>query len=169
MKELLAELAMVENEITRLESQISHLQSQTKKEKEKEKENEKEISHLPTHGLPSLPKKNSKELKEKVSFETKALHFISKAIKGDYNLNDFSIISTTSTDNNKSMNSNSHSKRFPDDNNHYKEKHLQFQDEVETFRTKAAFKKSGGGGGGGFLKSPSPMRQPTPRVSTRNQ
>lgn len=159
MKELLAELAMVENEITRLESQISHLQSQTKKEKE--------ISHLPTHGLPSLPKKNSKELKEKVSFETKALHFISKAIKGDYNLNDFSIISTTSTDNNKSMNSNSHSKRFPDDNNHYKEKHLQFQDEVETFRTKAAFKKSGGGGG--FLKSPSPMRQPTPRVSTRNQ
>lgn len=160
MKELLAELAMVENEITRLENQISHLQSQTKKEKERE------ISHgLPS--LPSNPKKNSKELKEKVSFETKALHFISKAIKGDYNLNDFS----TTDNNNKSTNSNSNSslssKRFSDDNNHYKEKHLQFQDEVETFKTKATFKKSGGGGG--FLKSPSPMRQPTPRVCVRNE
>lgn len=158
IKELLTELAMVENEITRLESQISQLQSQTKKEKE--------ISQLPTHGLPSLPsnnsKKSSKETKEKVGFETKALHFISKAIKGDYNLNDFSIISTDNKSINSNPNSNSNSKRFPDDgdhnHNHHKDKHFHFQlqDEVETFRTKA-FKKSG------FLKSPSPMRQPTPR------
>ncbi|KAI3705474.1 hypothetical protein L1987_75712 [Smallanthus sonchifolius] len=92
MKELLTELAMVENEITRLESQISHLQ--TDLEKEKEATRESKMKHAQSRQLPngslapttplSLPK--NRGYGDKLSFETKALHFISKAIKGDYNL-----------------------------------------------------------------------------------
>ncbi|XP_057782502.1 uncharacterized protein LOC131000545 isoform X1 [Salvia miltiorrhiza] len=78
MKEILAELAMVENEITRLESQINQLRHQVKREKEGNMERKyKEWS---------LPPRRLNDEKEKVAFETKALHFISKAIKGDYHL-----------------------------------------------------------------------------------
>lgn len=84
MKEVLAELAMVENEITRLESQIKHLQDEVKHNKESNIHRKyKEFSH---NQLPPNPNTLAKRLNEKVAFETKALHFISKAIKGDYNL-----------------------------------------------------------------------------------
>lgn len=63
MKELLTELAMVEKEIARLESQISQLKSEAKHDKGAHQES---------------PKSD-----QKVAFEIKALHFISKAIKGD--------------------------------------------------------------------------------------
>ncbi|KAL3530542.1 hypothetical protein ACH5RR_009864 [Cinchona calisaya] len=151
MKELLAELAMVENEITRLESQISQLQADMRVEKEAAMESKSKqlkqqpsssLINNPQHGfefLPPLPK----EKKEKVAFETKALHFISKAIKGDYNLSDFSISE-------KAFNSRIISSD---------QKENQFQEEVEGFRNKG-IKKSG------MLKPSSPFREPrnsTPR------
>ena len=154
MKELLAELAMVENEITRLESQISQLQAEVKLEKEATAESKSkqlrqpppsqnmnpDLDHFPSH-----PEEGNKELlKEKVSFETKALHFISKAIKGDYNLNDFSI-------SDKALNS-----RILSD-----QKDNQFQEQYDAHRNK-------GGNKSGMLIPASPMReprQPTPRVT----
>lgn len=171
---------MVENEITRLESQISQLQSDMKKEKEinnnsnnesKSKQWQSKISNNNNnnnnpHGLPipynnnnNSNQKNSKELKEKVAFETKALHFISKAIKGDYHLSDFSI---SNTDHN-GMNWN----KFPHNDQKENDHNVQ-QDEVETFpsnnnNNKASKKISSSG----MVKPPSPMReprQPTPRV-----
>ncbi|CAA2953645.1 Hypothetical predicted protein [Olea europaea subsp. europaea] len=85
MKELLTELDMVENEIVRLESQISLLQSEVK--------NEKELNSMQWQ-LRENPKDNNgnksrRRSNEKTMFEAKGLHFISKAIKGDYNLSDF--------------------------------------------------------------------------------
>uniref|UniRef100_A0A6J1DF87 Uncharacterized protein LOC111020513 n=1 Tax=Momordica charantia TaxID=3673 RepID=A0A6J1DF87_MOMCH len=62
VKEVLAELAMVESEIARLELQITQLQKDLKTEQQQ----------------------NSKSNDKATSFDTKALHFISKAIKGDY-------------------------------------------------------------------------------------
>lgn len=153
MKELLAELAMVENEITRLESQISQLQDEMKLEKKATAETKsKQLKQQPSSqndplGFPSLPphpKESNKELKEKVPFETKALHFISKAIKGDYNLSDFSVSE-------KTLNS-----RIL-----YDQKENQFQEEAEAYRNKGV-KKSG------MLKPASPFREPrhpTPRVT----
>ncbi|XP_027085608.1 uncharacterized protein [Coffea arabica] len=156
MKELLAELAMVENEITRLESQISQLQAEVKLEKEATAESKSkqlrqpppsqnmnpDLDHFPSH-----PEEGNKELlKEKVSFETKALHFISKAIKGDYNLNDFSI-------SDKALNS-----RILSD-----QKENQFQEQSDAHRNK-------GGKKSGMLIPASPMReprQPTPRRDRR--
>ncbi|KAL8241452.1 hypothetical protein R6Q59_014806 [Mikania micrantha] len=101
MKELLTELAMVENEITRLESQITHLQSDLHKEKEATREYSKILKHdhllnihdKPHPTTPNNSNSNSNNNRGSVvyggdkfsSFETKALHFISKAIKGDYN------------------------------------------------------------------------------------
>lgn len=95
MKELLTELAMVENEITRLESQISHLQTDLDKEKEATRESKQkqgQYRQIPYGSLAPatpllLPK--TRGYGDKLSFETKALHFISKAIKGDYSLRDF--------------------------------------------------------------------------------
>lgn len=96
MKELLTDLAMVEDEIARLESQIDHLQIDLKHEKEVNKGYKSK--QLPKNMTPSLPPissfspmKRGDKHKTNVQFETKTLHFISKAIKGDYNLNDFSI------------------------------------------------------------------------------
>ncbi|KAI3793765.1 hypothetical protein L1987_36387 [Smallanthus sonchifolius] len=86
MKELLTELAMVENEITRLESQIKHLQTDLNKEKEVTRESKKKLGRIPDTLL-MLPK--NRGYGDKLSFETKALHFITKAIKGDYSLRDF--------------------------------------------------------------------------------
>ncbi|KAK9078521.1 hypothetical protein SSX86_002578 [Deinandra increscens subsp. villosa] len=95
MKELLTELAMVENEITRLESQITHLQTDLDKEKEATRESRmksRQFRQIPEGSnlapmTPSLLPKNRGQ-GDKLSFETKALHFISKAIKGDYSLRD---------------------------------------------------------------------------------
>ncbi|KAL1542712.1 hypothetical protein AAHA92_19766 [Salvia divinorum] len=87
MKETLAELAMVENEITRLESQIKQLQHQVKREKEdnierKYKEWGRAAPPKPHHEPPPHPSKRPND--HKAAFETKALHFINKAINGDY-------------------------------------------------------------------------------------
>ncbi|KAJ7947843.1 Ternary complex factor MIP1, leucine-zipper [Quillaja saponaria] len=100
MKELLAELAMVEGEIARLESQIVQLQAGLNHEKEVTKEPKSKIwssgtlsnsfGQLLTATNPS-PSPINRSFNEGMAFETKALHFISKAIKGDYKLNDFSL------------------------------------------------------------------------------
>ncbi|KAJ4979111.1 hypothetical protein NE237_009891 [Protea cynaroides] len=100
IKELLAELAMVENEITRLETKISHLESGLSHDKEIFKEsnskpwqhatpssNPRRHSSPPRYPTP-IPKRIPQDQKQ--AFETKALHFISKAIKGDYTLGYFS-------------------------------------------------------------------------------
>nr|GEZ08108.1 hypothetical protein [Tanacetum cinerariifolium] len=103
MKELLTELAMVENEITRLESQISHLQTDLDKEKEATKESKTKQGQfclIPNASLaPTTPLLSPKTrgYGDKLSFETKALHFISKAIKGDYSLRDFNSHDKTKT------------------------------------------------------------------------
>ncbi|KAI3461408.1 hypothetical protein Pfo_018071 [Paulownia fortunei] len=104
MKELLAELAMVEKEITRLESQINQLKAEAKHEKEvhmesKSKEWERGTlkNHHESSPLPPDPNTICRRSNE-VAFEIKALRFISKAIKEDHKLSDFSI-------NEKAMNS----------------------------------------------------------------
>ncbi|CAK7332265.1 unnamed protein product [Dovyalis caffra] len=99
MKELLAELAMVEGEIARLEGQISQLQLGLKHEEVITKDAKSKqlqpaagtLSNLQGH-LSNTANPSPffiKGVQEKMAFETKALHFISKAIKGDYILNDF--------------------------------------------------------------------------------
>ncbi|RDX74319.1 hypothetical protein CR513_45951, partial [Mucuna pruriens] len=100
MRELLGELVMVEGEIARLEYQISQLQAGLKHEQEVTKESKSKTwnqgnlsnsnNHLSTSPLPN-PSPIRRSVQERMAFETKALHFISKAIKGDYNLNDFSL------------------------------------------------------------------------------
>ncbi|XP_017982114.1 PREDICTED: uncharacterized protein LOC18590916 isoform X2 [Theobroma cacao] len=141
MKELLAELAMVEGEITRLESQISQLQLGLTKEQEVTKETKSKqwqpgslMSHL--QGLPSSTS-NQNPIKqggqEKMAFETKALHFISKAIKGDYSLSDFS------------LNERMGNSRVLSD-----QKENQYQGEVK-FQERIPRKS-------GLLKAPSPLR-----------
>ncbi|KAJ6408728.1 hypothetical protein OIU84_008428 [Salix udensis] len=97
MKELLAELVMVEGEIARLEGQISQLQLGLKHEKEVIPEDAKSKQLKPAGNPSKLQGFYTacpspfiiKGVQDKMAFETKALHFISKAIKGDYNLNDF--------------------------------------------------------------------------------
>lgn len=100
MKELLAELAMVEGEIARLESQISQLKLGLKQEQEANKETKskqwrygspiRSVVNSSSFSFPS-PMHNAVQ-SERMGYETKTLHFISKAIKGDYNLNnDFSL------------------------------------------------------------------------------
>lgn len=87
---------MVEGEIARLERHIRELQSGLKQEKE-DARNCKNIQGqfqtsingstrmLPSH-TNATPSRTGTSTAERLSFETKALHFISKAIKGDYNL-----------------------------------------------------------------------------------
>lgn len=97
MKELLGELAMVEGEIVRLEGQISELKIGLKHEQEsieesKYKQWRQEIQSSPKisqlSNVATFPMNNI-GVHDRMGFETKALHFISKAIKGDYNnLND---------------------------------------------------------------------------------
>ncbi|KAF8039924.1 hypothetical protein BT93_B2214 [Corymbia citriodora subsp. variegata] len=103
MKELIAELAMVEDEIARLEGQISRLQASLKNEEEATKEAKSRQTKIPefpsnphpASGYPSYtpsPSPLNRFVPERMTFETKALHFISKAIKGDYDLKDFTLI-----------------------------------------------------------------------------
>lgn len=145
MKELLTELDMVENEIVRLESQISLLQSEVK--------NEKELNSMQWQ-LRENPKYNNgntsrRRSNEKTMFEAKGLHFISKAIKGDYNLSEF-------RKNEKGKNP----KGFSD------HKENNFHDETGILCDKVS-KRSG------MLKPASPFRNirhptPTPRVRSQN-
>ncbi|KAJ0021705.1 hypothetical protein Pint_32117 [Pistacia integerrima] len=98
-KELLAELAMVESEITRLEGQITQLRLGLKHEQEMTKEAKSKqwqcgnLNNLQPYSTNMNNNSSSPMNKDgndqKMAFETKALHFISKAIKGDYNLSDF--------------------------------------------------------------------------------
>ncbi|POO01194.1 Ternary complex factor MIP1, leucine-zipper [Trema orientale] len=100
MKELLAELVMVEGEIARLEGQISQIKLGLKQEQQANKESKskqwrygspiRSVVHPSSFTFPS-PMHNAVQ-SERMGYETKTLHFISKAIKGDYNLNnDFSL------------------------------------------------------------------------------
>ncbi|KAL7173703.1 hypothetical protein ACSBR2_033035 [Camellia fascicularis] len=150
VKELLAELAMVEDEISRMETQISLLQSELNHEKEVTKEHNK-IKQLQQQQQNAMPPNNTrggfssfsanfspnnKVESGRMPFETKALHFISKAIKGDYSLN--------------YENYSSFNERLLLSNNH-KERSL--NDEVG-FQDHKALRKSG------MLKPTSPMREP---------
>ncbi|XP_073157802.1 uncharacterized protein [Henckelia pumila] len=156
MKELLAELAMVENEITRLEDQIDQLQDEVKQAKKfnlEPKLNELERGILKNlHESLPVPQDSDvvRGCNKKVTFDTKALHFISKAIKGDYDhkRSDFGIF-----DDKKSMNS----KGFigSKDNNINLNNGGIFQGK-EPKRSSTV----------GSIKSPSPLkepRNPTPR------
>ena len=98
MKELLAELAMVEGEIARLEGQINQLKLGLKHEQENNKESKakqwrygspiRSVCNPSSFTFPT-PVHNSVQ-NERIGYETKSLHFISKAIKGDYNVREFS-------------------------------------------------------------------------------
>ncbi|CAI9105022.1 OLC1v1003850C1 [Oldenlandia corymbosa var. corymbosa] len=150
MKELLAELAMVENEITRLESQISQLKADQLKLQKDQPPPPPKTSLNSYHGSISSPLPNgSKEIpkEKKVAFETKALHFISKAIKGDYNLSDFSI-SEKVLKPKVSSSSSTNQKKDPIIEEEY----------FPVNKSNTTIKKSG------MLKPSSPMREP--RYST---
>lgn len=99
MKELLAELVIVEDEIARLESQVSHLQKSLQHEKESKDDYIRSVQkpHASKRTPEDItysasPSPLNSHVPERTGFETKALHFISKAIKGDYNLKDFRLM-----------------------------------------------------------------------------
>ncbi|KAH9660659.1 hypothetical protein KPL70_024273 [Citrus sinensis] len=159
VKELLAELALVEGEIKRLEGQISQLQLGLKHEQEVTKETKSKqwqlgsLGNLQGHSTYmaniSSPLIN-KVGNEKVAFETKALHFISKAIKGDYNLSDFSV-------NEKKMGNSKVVFVDQKENQFQQQQEVKFQDRVP--------RKSG------MIKPASPLRDPrhpTPKPRERN-
>ncbi|GLU11844.1 hypothetical protein SLE2022_285640 [Rubroshorea leprosula] len=80
---------MVDGEIARLESQIRQLQETVKHEQDaKSKQQQPAIPSNPIPGLPPpTPLQNPMNKpggQEKMAFETMALHFINKGIKGDY-------------------------------------------------------------------------------------
>ncbi|KEH30016.1 electron transporter, putative [Medicago truncatula] len=159
MRELLAELVMVENEIAKLESQISTLQTGLKHEQEITNESKSKIQNqgnfmsnsnnrLSTSTItnPSSIQRSSSNVHERMAFETKALHFISKAIKGDYNLNDFSLNEKTGFSKNS-----------------VEQKENSFQEDVK-FHERITRKN-------GAVKPPSPMRDPrhpSPKLRERN-
>lgn len=161
MKELLGELTMVENEISKLEGQISKIQCDVSKEKEmnnidqsnksKQGLNNKmkiQCQQQNNMSLPPNPNKFKGLNDQKVPFETKALHFISKAIKGDYGLNDFRI------NNEKLLQPIKPSKDIVD-----QEDENQLHQQVRTFGERISRKS-------GMIKPPSPLREPrnpTPR------
>ncbi|CAA0834043.1 Protein of unknown function- DUF547 [Striga hermonthica] len=96
MKDIVSELAMVENEITQLESQIKQLKTEVKQEKEVNMEKKYKEWGRGTlkNRLESSPQPlqhpNRKTNEKVVTYESKALHFINKAIKGEYHTTDFS-------------------------------------------------------------------------------
>ncbi|CAL1404220.1 unnamed protein product [Linum trigynum] len=177
-KELVSELVAVENEIGRLEGEISRLQHNLKQEQQLTKESTKPSSrqwqqhhhqqqhHLPPptpihHFLPHKTYNNSNyNPQDKLAFDTKALHFISKAIKGDYTLDhhDFPL-SDKARDTTPNRHQRFREALLPDRADHH-------QHQTNTHR--AAPKKSG------MLfnmKSPSPMRDfrnPSPWPRDRN-
>lgn len=143
---------MVESEIARLEGQISEIKLGLKHEQEANKESEYKKW---LYGIPSSPNighssniatspnpVNNFGVHERIAFETKALHFINKAIKGDYNLNDFGV-----NDRNVDLNG------FGNRKENYFHEEIKRQDKVS--------RKNG------MLKPPSPLRDPrhpSPRV-----
>lgn len=147
MKELLAELAMVEGEIARLEGQINQLKLGLKQEQETNKETKSKqwrygspirpgpVGHSSSFTFPS-PMHNGVH-SDRMAYETKTLHFISKAIKGDYHLNDFSL--------NERRGINF--KAFGDQKENY------FNDQDQKLQERVPRKS-------GLLKSASPMRDP---------
>lgn len=142
IKQLLAELAMVEGEILRLEGQISELQKSLKLEQEVTEESKsKQWKHgtLSNRVGRSSPTTNTNPINkvgnETMAYETKALHFISKAIKGDYNLNDFTIAEKLGN-----------SRGFADQKENLLHEAVKFQDKIP--------RKSG------MLKPSSPLREP---------
>ncbi|XP_077223737.1 uncharacterized protein LOC143857211 isoform X2 [Tasmannia lanceolata] len=95
MKELLAELAMVEGEIARLEREISHLQSSLNHEQKGLTEASKlkqwqvgSLSNIASPDHSSAPPQ-PKGKHERRPSEAKAMFFINQAIKGNYSTNDF--------------------------------------------------------------------------------
>ncbi|XP_057526822.1 uncharacterized protein LOC130805974 isoform X1 [Amaranthus tricolor] len=95
MKELLAELVMIEDEIDGLETQIDQLRKDVKIEHESSKDIKlKQSLQLQSTRLvkTNQTRNNNKNNNDnRVGYETRALHFISKAINGGYGLNDFTI------------------------------------------------------------------------------
>lgn len=93
MKELLSELVIVEDEIVGLETQIEHLRKDVKTEQQASKQ----VKSTQLRSNTSMAKYNQQRGnnnnidQQRVGYETRALHFISKAINGDYSLNDFTI------------------------------------------------------------------------------
>ncbi|XP_027347622.1 uncharacterized protein LOC113859004 [Abrus precatorius] len=155
MREILTELVMVEGEIARLECQIGQLQAGLKHEQEVTKESKSKTwnqgnmsnsnNHLSTTTIPN-PSPIRRSVQERMAFETKALHFISKAIKGDYNLNDFSLNDKTGFLKNS-----------------VEQKENKFQEDVK-FQERLTRKN-------GIVKPPSPMRDPrhpSPKLRERN-
>ena len=150
MKQLLTELAMVEGEIARLEGQISELQNSLKLEQEVTEESKSKqwkhgtLSDRVGHSsLTTNTNPINRGGNEMMGYETKALHFISKAIKGDYNLNDFTVAEKLGN-----------SRGFADQKENLLHEAAKFQDRVP--------RKSG------MIKPASPLREPrhsSPKVS----
>ncbi|KAK8543464.1 hypothetical protein V6N13_136025 [Hibiscus sabdariffa] len=82
---------MVEGEIARLESQISLLKLGLNQEHHVTQD-KKSKQWQPAGDLSAMPNQRNRmtqDGQENVVFEIKALHLISKAVKGDYTLSDF--------------------------------------------------------------------------------
>lgn len=114
-KELLTELAMVEDEIAKLEGEVRNLENGVSHEKKISKELSKSKEWQQGNLMKNMkfdlqsaqqnPKlTNNQWAYERMPFEAKALHFISKAIKGDNKLDELNAkermgtISATKTD-----------------------------------------------------------------------
>lgn len=110
MKDVLSELVMVEDEILGLETQIEQLRKDVKTEEDATKElksKQQSFHHLRNNNNTSTTSKQTQQRSSNNNnnnnsnimisndqpnvYETKALHFISKAINGDYSLTDFTI------------------------------------------------------------------------------
>ncbi|KAK6144416.1 hypothetical protein DH2020_021236 [Rehmannia glutinosa] len=127
---------MVENEITRLESQINRLKAEAKHENEVHIESKSKKWERKTLKNHHESYTISTRFNEKAVFEIKALHFINKAMYGDHKLSDLSI-------DEKSKNSRMFS--CPKENTYH--------DRGETFQDKILKRN-------GTMKSPSPLREP---------
>ncbi|KAK9168730.1 hypothetical protein Syun_000870 [Stephania yunnanensis] len=99
MKELIAELVVVEDEIVHLEEEIRRLKSSLSQEQDMSKDSmskkcRDEIVRDSNFEfiVPSNLTPMSKGLHERITFDIKSLYFISKAIKGDYTQNGFNSI-----------------------------------------------------------------------------
>ncbi|KAK2988800.1 hypothetical protein RJ640_004102 [Escallonia rubra] len=136
---------MVDNEIARLEGHINQLQNDLDREKDVTEElNSQQWKNNGTlnnpHRLSSVlanPNRTNNGLNVKMAFEARALHFIDKAIKGDYNLSGFRLPERTGN-----------SRGFPDQ----KENHL--NEGIGLHQERMIPKRSG------VLKPSSPLRDP---------
>lgn len=140
---------MVESEIARLEIQITQIQKDLKIEQQHQTTKSKQWSSVEQQ-QPPPPQTNNKSSPlpiSKPSFDTKALHFISKAIKGDYALNHFRLL-----DHNAKHDHKDHPR---DHNKETTTTPPLFDDQVKVHdQTKVVPKKSG------LLVASSPLRDP---------